>query len=114
MLTLGILAAIIRNPAMMHELESGYDNYGQQSELLPTPLSKIDPPYAYRDHSLNYRKYTNAVSISFGCLIECNQSPESFSAFCSFGFLGSVSSDLLNPEAICIHVNFMTCHFLIR
>lgn len=54
-LTLGILVAIIRNPAMMHELESGYDNYGQ-SEILPTPLSKIDPPYAYRDHSLNYRE----------------------------------------------------------
>lgn len=57
MLTLGILAAIIRNPAMMQELENGNDDYGRfGGEVLPTPLSKIDPPYAYRDHSLNYRK----------------------------------------------------------
>ncbi|XP_055307531.1 lysosomal-associated transmembrane protein 4A isoform X2 [Sitodiplosis mosellana] len=54
MLTLGILATIIRNPAMMQELESGYDDFGRL-EALPTPLSKIDPPYAYRDHSLNYQ-----------------------------------------------------------
>lgn len=40
---------------MMQELESGYDDYGRV-EPLPTPLSKIDP-YAYRDHSLNYRMY---------------------------------------------------------
>lgn len=56
-LTLGILAAIIRNPAMMQELENGNDDYGRfGGEVLPTPLSKIDPPYAYRDHSLNYRE----------------------------------------------------------
>lgn len=54
-LTLGILAAIIRNQAMMHELESGYDDYARLNEALPTPLP-IDPPYAYRDHSLNYRE----------------------------------------------------------
>lgn len=55
-LTLGILAAIIRNPAMMQELENGNDDYGRfGGEVLPTPLSKIDPPYAYRDHSLNYQ-----------------------------------------------------------
>lgn len=51
------MAAIIRNPAMMQELENGNDDYGRYGgEVLPTPLSKIDPPYAYRDHSLNYRK----------------------------------------------------------
>lgn len=56
-LTLGILAAIIRNPAMMQELENGNDDFGRfGGEVLPTPLSKIDPPYAYRDHSLNYRE----------------------------------------------------------
>lgn len=60
-LTLGILAAIIRNPAMMQELENGYDDYGRV-EALPTPLSKIDPPYAYRDHSLNYRKFLTVDS----------------------------------------------------
>lgn len=54
-LTLGLLAAIVRNPSMMHELESGYEEYDRYSEALPTPLSKIDPPYAYRDHSLHYR-----------------------------------------------------------
>lgn len=59
-LTLGILAAIIRDPAMMQEFESGYDDYSRLGgEALPTPLSKIDP-HAYRDHSLNYRKYINA------------------------------------------------------
>lgn len=42
---------------MMQELENGNDDYGRfGGEVLPTPLSKIDPPYAYRDHSLNYRK----------------------------------------------------------
>lgn len=56
-LTLGILAAIIRNPDMMQELESGYDNYARLNEALPTPLP-FDPPYAYRDHSLNYRENT--------------------------------------------------------
>lgn len=60
MLTLGILAAIIRNPAMMQELESGYDEYARLNEALPTPLP-IDPPYAYRDHSLNYREKMHIV-----------------------------------------------------
>lgn len=59
MLTLGLIAAIIRNPSMMHELESGYEEYDRYSEALPTPLSKIDPPYAYRDHSLHYRTLFN-------------------------------------------------------
>lgn len=56
MLTLGILAAIIRNPTMMQELESGYADYARLNEALPTPLP-IDPPYADRAHSLNYREY---------------------------------------------------------
>lgn len=59
-LSLGILAAIIRDPAMMQELDGGFDDYTrvgfneQDAPALPTPLSKIDPPYAYRDHSLAY------------------------------------------------------------
>lgn len=60
-LSLGILAAIIRDPAMMQELDGGaFDEYPhvgineQDAPALPTPLSKIDPPYAYRDHSLAY------------------------------------------------------------
>lgn len=64
-LALGILAAIIRNPTMMQELESGYDDFSKITDTdapaLPTPLSKIDPPYAYRDHSLNYRKWMDIV-----------------------------------------------------
>uniref|UniRef100_A0A0K8TP39 Putative lysosomal-associated transmembrane protein 4a n=1 Tax=Tabanus bromius TaxID=304241 RepID=A0A0K8TP39_TABBR len=54
-LTLSLLAVIIRNPDMMHELENSYeDSVDHDAPALPTPLSKIDPPYAYRDHSLNY------------------------------------------------------------
>lgn len=51
---------IIRNPAMMQDLENNYDKMiidPEQAPALPTPLSKIDTPYAYRDHSLNYRKF---------------------------------------------------------
>lgn len=55
MLTLGILAAIIRNPAIVHEFESDFEEIDRMTEALPTPLSKIDPPYPYRDHSLHYR-----------------------------------------------------------
>lgn len=42
---------------MMEELENSYDyTVDLNAPALPTPLSKVDPPYAYRDHSLNYRK----------------------------------------------------------
>ncbi|XP_037952675.1 lysosomal-associated transmembrane protein 4B-like [Teleopsis dalmanni] len=42
---------------MMEELENSYDyNVDPNAPILPTPLSKIEPPYAYRDHSLIYRK----------------------------------------------------------
>lgn len=43
----------------MREFEIGYDDgrlSGETPPPLPTPLSKIEPPYAYRDHSLNYRE----------------------------------------------------------
>jgi len=56
-LVLGLLAVIIRNPEMIRNLEhGGFDDTSADLEapILPTPLSKIDPPYAYRDHSLNY------------------------------------------------------------
>ncbi|XP_065369440.1 lysosomal-associated transmembrane protein 4A [Calliphora vicina] len=56
-LALSLLAVIMRNPHMMEELENSYDyNVDLNAPALPTPLSKVDPPYAYRDHSLNYRK----------------------------------------------------------
>lgn len=66
-MALGILAIIIRHPEMMQDLQSGYDESmpEQEAPALPTPLSKIEPPYAYRDHSLNYRKfYTFCLPIS--------------------------------------------------
>ncbi|KAH8402205.1 hypothetical protein KR009_010448 [Drosophila setifemur] len=57
-LALSVLAVIWRNPDMMDELEGGSHDYtvDLSAPALPTPLSKVDPPYAYRDHSLNYRK----------------------------------------------------------
>lgn len=56
-LALSLLAVIMRNPQMMEELQNNYDyNVDLNAPALPTPLSKVDPPYAYRDHSLNYRK----------------------------------------------------------
>lgn len=75
-LTLGILTAIIRNPAMMQELELGYDDVAS-AEVLPTPLSKIDPPYAYRDHSFNYRMLITSIS-------------NNANLYCDMIFLGSV------------------------
>uniref|UniRef100_U5EXK5 Putative lysosomal-associated transmembrane protein n=1 Tax=Corethrella appendiculata TaxID=1370023 RepID=U5EXK5_9DIPT len=56
-LALGVLAIIIRtnNKALLNDFDRGYDDFSDQDvQPLPTPLSKIDPPYAYRDHSLNY------------------------------------------------------------
>lgn len=57
-MALGILAVIIRNPEMVQELdnESTDPLPDMEAPALPTPLSKVDPPYAYRDHSLNYRE----------------------------------------------------------
>ncbi|ALC41187.1 CG14767 [Drosophila busckii] len=55
-LALSVLAVIWRNPEMMDELESTHDfNVDPNAPALPTPLSKVDPPYAYRDHSFSYR-----------------------------------------------------------
>ncbi|XP_033254650.1 uncharacterized protein LOC117194117 isoform X3 [Drosophila miranda] len=58
-LALSVLAVIWRNPEMMDELESGSIDYtvDLNAPALPTPLSKVDPPYAYRDHSLNYQNF---------------------------------------------------------
>lgn len=42
---------------MMQNLEHGDMNMlDAEAPALPTPLSKIDTAYPYRDHSLNYRK----------------------------------------------------------
>ncbi|XP_064542373.1 tetraspanning orphan receptor isoform X2 [Drosophila montana] len=58
-LALSVLAVIWRNPEMMDELESGNHDFtvDLNAPALPTPLSKVDPPFAYRDHSLNYQNF---------------------------------------------------------
>ncbi|KRG04970.1 uncharacterized protein LOC6580092 isoform X2 [Drosophila mojavensis] len=58
-LALSVLAVIWRNPEMMDELESGSHDFtvDLNAPALPTPLSKVDPPYAYRDHSFNYQNF---------------------------------------------------------
>lgn len=63
-MALGFLAAIMRNPAMIQELEYGFDDFERSSEELPTPLSKIDP-YAFRDRStVQYRMFSAMVPSS--------------------------------------------------
>jgi len=55
-LALGFLAVIVRNPAMMTELQNdnGYeDEFDFNNPPLPTPVS-IERSSQYRDHSLNY------------------------------------------------------------
>lgn len=53
-----MLTVIVRSPAMVHELHGlpRPDVITEQEvhPALPTPLSKIEPPY--REHDLNYRK----------------------------------------------------------
>uniref|UniRef100_A0A1B0D982 Lysosomal-associated transmembrane protein n=1 Tax=Phlebotomus papatasi TaxID=29031 RepID=A0A1B0D982_PHLPP len=68
LLALAVLAAIMRNPVMVQELENGYEDVttlDDDAPALPTPLSKIDPPYAFRDHSLTYQ---NVDMGSFVCI----------------------------------------------
>ncbi|XP_055716421.1 lysosomal-associated transmembrane protein 4B isoform X2 [Phlebotomus papatasi] len=58
----------MRNPVMVQELENGYEDVttlDDDAPALPTPLSKIDPPYAFRDHSLTYQ---NVDMGSFVCI----------------------------------------------
>lgn len=72
-IALGVLAVIIRNPAMVRELENGYDDYSRMNEdapALPTPLSKIDP-YAYRD-PIAYRKL-NSLNLHFALFFFLSQ-----------------------------------------
>lgn len=75
MLALGLLAVIMRNPAMMEELE-GYQDYERHNEALPTPLSKIDP-YAYRDRSTVQQQYNRMY---------LNNSTNSLKNVCPFQF----------------------------
>ncbi|GAB0086502.1 uncharacterized protein DMENIID0001_079070 [Sergentomyia squamirostris] len=68
LLALAVLAAIMRNPVLVQKLEIDYDDVTEMdvdAPALPTPLSKIDPPYAFRDHSLTYQ---NIDMGSFVCI----------------------------------------------
>jgi lysosomal-associated transmembrane protein len=70
-LAICMLTFIMRNPALLHELENGYDDSAindMDPPELPTPLSKIEPPYAYRDHSLTYKNYHNIDMGGLVCL----------------------------------------------
>jgi lysosomal-associated transmembrane protein len=55
-LAIGILAVIIRNPNMVQELDNDSSEItnDQDAPALPTPLSKVEQSYPYRDHNLNY------------------------------------------------------------
>lgn len=49
---LGILSIIIRTNnfhLLLDDFKSSEDD-DEIAQILPTPLSKVDPPYAYRDH----------------------------------------------------------------
>lgn len=51
-LALGILASVIRHPVNTDAFESDYDELSHTKEILPTPLSKVESPYPYRDQSM--------------------------------------------------------------
>lgn len=64
-----LLVVIWRNPQIMEELENSYDyTVDMNAPVLPTPLSKVEPPYAYRDHSLNYQNF-DMGSLVCTCMI---------------------------------------------
>lgn len=71
LIALGFLAAIVRDPRLLDELErdsspvADWSDMGRPNNVLPTPLSNVEPPPSsfpqhsnqQRDHSLIYRKY---------------------------------------------------------
>lgn len=68
LIALGFLAAVVRDPRLMEELERDSNpgpDYGERAAVLPTPLSNVEPPPSSypqhaaqpRDHTLIYRKY---------------------------------------------------------
>lgn len=56
LLALCLLVVMRHNPELVEDLENSYDySDAFNAPALPTPLSKIDSPYAYGEHSLNYQ-----------------------------------------------------------
>lgn len=59
-LSMGLLAAIVRDPEMIQELENSNEDYNvngfvdQDAPALPSPASKIHQQYAYPDYSFAY------------------------------------------------------------
>lgn len=75
-LALGILSVIIRTNnyhLLLDDLSGSEDNTNEPfAPILPTPLSKVDPPYAYRDHFQQAGLHSNDVDMSglvFLCMI---------------------------------------------
>ncbi|XP_058820636.1 lysosomal-associated transmembrane protein 4B isoform X5 [Topomyia yanbarensis] len=75
-LALGILSVIIRTNnyhLLLDDLNEGDDNGNDLiAPILPTPLSKVDPTYAYRDHFQQTGLRSNDVDMSglvFLCMI---------------------------------------------
>lgn len=71
---LGILSIIIRTNnfhLLLDDFKSSEDD-DEIAQILPTPLSKVDPPYAYRDHFQQTGLHSNDVDMSglvFLCMI---------------------------------------------
>lgn len=71
---LGILSIIIRTNnfhLLLDDFKSSEDD-DEIAQILPTPLSKVDPPYAYRDHFQQAGLHSNDVDMSglvFLCMI---------------------------------------------
>lgn len=75
-LALGILSIIIRTNnfhLLLDDFKSSEENDDESfAPILPTPLSKVDPPYAYRDHFQQAGLHSNDVDMSglvFLCMI---------------------------------------------
>lgn len=75
LIALGFLAAIVRDPRLLDELErdsspvADWSDVGRPNNVMPTPLSNVEPPPSSypqhatqpRDHSLIYRKYNMSL-----------------------------------------------------
>lgn len=71
LIALGFLAAVVRDPRLLDDLErdstpvADWSDIGPIKDALPTPLSNVEPPPSPypqhapppRDHSLIYRKF---------------------------------------------------------
>ncbi|XP_073956823.1 lysosomal-associated transmembrane protein 4A isoform X2 [Choristoneura fumiferana] len=62
LIALGFLAAVVRDPRLMEELERDANpgpDYGERAAVLPTPLSNVEPPpSSYPQHAAQPRDHT--------------------------------------------------------